>query len=260
MAWSSGRPSPTWSATQSMVGDDYGIRWLPTYVEANAPEARQIATFPPVNRMLTAIEHPFPLDSVLLYDTMYVETGRYLRQMMRDVHVASGKIEVRRFAAAADIAALPEALVFNCTGLGSRELFGDTELQPIRGQLAILEPQPEVRYAITGGPGYMIQAAPAAEPSGTAAFLIQMFPLLAIFVIFYVLMIRPQQRRVKEHQAAITAIKKGDEIITGGGIRGKVTRVMDDDAEVEIAQGVKVRVVKSTITGVATGSSKPAND
>ena len=106
----------------------------------------------------------------------------------------------------------------------------------------------------------MIQAAPAAEPSGTAAFMIQMFPLLAIFVIFYVLMIRPQQRRVKEHQAAISAIKKGDEVITGGGIRGKVTRVMDDDAEVEIAQGVKIRVVKSTITGVATGSSKPAND
>jgi len=145
----------SWRRFQIMVGDDYGIRWLPTYVEANAPEARQIATFPPVNRMLTATEHPFPLDSVLLYDTMYVETGRYLRQMMRDVHVASGKIEVRRFAAAADIAALPEALVFNCTGLGSRELFGDTELQPIRGQLAILEPQPEVRYAITGGPGYM---------------------------------------------------------------------------------------------------------
>ena len=106
----------------------------------------------------------------------------------------------------------------------------------------------------------MIQAAPAAEPSGTAAFLIQMFPLLAIFVIFYVLMIRPQQRRVKEHQAAIAAVKKGDEVVTGGGIRGKVTKVSDDEAEVEIALGVKVRVIKSTITGVVTGSSKPAND
>ena len=106
----------------------------------------------------------------------------------------------------------------------------------------------------------MIQAAPAAEPSGTAAFMIQIFPLLAIFVIFYVLMIRPQQRRVKEHQAAISAIKKGDEVITGCGIRGRITRVMDDDAEVEIAQGVKIRVVKSTITGVATGSSQPAKD
>ena len=106
----------------------------------------------------------------------------------------------------------------------------------------------------------MIQAAPAAEPSGTAAFMIQMFPLLAIFVIFYVLMIRPQQRRVKEHQAAISAIKKGDEVITGGGIRGRVTKVSDDEAEVEIAAGVKIRVVKSTISHVLTGNTPAAND
>ena len=104
----------------------------------------------------------------------------------------------------------------------------------------------------------MMQA--AAEPSGTTAFLIQMFPLLAIFVIFYVLMIRPQQRRVKEHQSAIAAVKKGDEVITGGGIRGKVTKVSDDEAEVEIAQNVRVRVLKSTISHVLTGTAKPAND
>jgi preprotein translocase subunit YajC len=83
---------------------------------------------------------------------------------------------------------------------------------------------------------------------------------LLIFVIFYVLMIRPQQRRVKEHQAALAAIKKGDEIVTAGGIRGKVTRVTDDEAEVEIAQGVKVRVIKSTISSVLTPNAKPAND
>ena len=106
----------------------------------------------------------------------------------------------------------------------------------------------------------MMQAAPAGQPSGTAAFMIQMFPLLAIFVIFYFLMIRPQQRRVKEHQARISAVKKGDEVVTGGGIRGKVTKVSDDEAEVEIAQGVKVRVVKSTITQVLTPNTKPAND
>ena len=86
---------------------------------------------------------------------MYVETGRYLRQMIRDVQIAGGKIEVRKFATPADIAALPESLVFNCTGLGSRDLFGDQDLHPVRGQLAILEPQPEVRYAWTGEPGYM---------------------------------------------------------------------------------------------------------
>ena len=79
-------------------------------------------------------------------------------------------------------------------------------------------------------------------------------------MIFYVLMIRPQQKRVKEHQAAIAAIKKGDEVITGGGIRGKVTKVTDDEAEVEIAQGVRVRVVKGTLSQVLTKSAKPAND
>jgi preprotein translocase subunit YajC len=79
-------------------------------------------------------------------------------------------------------------------------------------------------------------------------------------VIFYVLLIRPQQKRAKEHQAALAAIKKGDEVITGGGIRGRVTKVSDDEAEVEIAQGVRVRVVKGTLSQVVTKTSKPAND
>jgi len=145
----------SWRRFQIMVGEEYGIRWLPTYVETDSPEAKLIATFPPINRMLSPTEHPFPWASALRYDTMYVETGRYLRQMIRDVQIAGGKIEVRKFATPADIAALPEALVFNCTGLGSRDLFNDQELHPARGQLVILEPQPEVRYAFTGGPGYM---------------------------------------------------------------------------------------------------------
>lgn len=144
----------SWRRFQTMVGEDYGIRWLPTYIETDSPEAKVIATFPPINRMLRPAEHPFPWDRTLRYDTMYIETGRYLRQMMRDVLISGGKIEVRKFATS-DIAALPESLLFNCTGLGSRELFGDQELRPARGQLAILEPQSEVQYAFTGGPGYM---------------------------------------------------------------------------------------------------------
>jgi len=74
------------------------------------------------------------------------------------------------------------------------------------------------------------------------------------------LMIRPQQRRVKEHQAAINAVKKGDEVVTAGGIRGRVTKVGDDEAEVEIANGVRVRVVKSTLSQVLSNNAKPAND
>jgi preprotein translocase subunit YajC len=106
----------------------------------------------------------------------------------------------------------------------------------------------------------MVQAAPGGQTAGTTGLLIGIAPWLLIFVIFYILMIRPQQRRVKEHQAAIAAVKKGDEVITGGGIRGRVTKVSDDEAEVEIANGVRVRVVKSTLTGVISGNQKPAND
>ena len=145
----------SWRRFQIMVGDDYGVRWLPTYVQSNSPEEKVIATFPPVNRMLRQGEHPFPIDNMRRYDTMYVETGRYLRQMLRDFQLAGGKVEIRRFPTPADIAPLPEALVFNCTGLGSRDLFNDQELHPVRGQLAILEPQPEVQYAALGDFGYM---------------------------------------------------------------------------------------------------------
>jgi preprotein translocase subunit YajC len=106
----------------------------------------------------------------------------------------------------------------------------------------------------------MVQVAPGGPSGGAAGVVIGILPWLLIFVIFYVLMIRPQQRRVKEHQAAIAAVKKGDEVITGGGIRGRVTKVSDDEAEVEIANGVKVRVVKSTISHVVTGKTRPAND
>jgi preprotein translocase subunit YajC len=103
-------------------------------------------------------------------------------------------------------------------------------------------------------------SASAAAPSGTAAFMVQILPLLFVFIIFYVLMIRPQQRRMKEHSAAIAAVQKGDEVITAGGVRGKVTKVGDDEVEVEIAQGVKVRIVKSTLSHVLGKNAKPAND
>ena len=107
------------------------------------------------------------------------------------------------------------------------------------------------------------QAASAGAPTtsgGGADFFMQMIPLLLVFVIFYVLMIRPQQARAKAHAATLTAVKKGDEVVTGGGIKGRVTKVMDDEVEVEIAPNVKVRAVKSTLNGVVTRDSKPAND
>ena len=109
-------------------------------------------------------------------------------------------------------------------------------------------------------PTVLTTASAAAEPGGAMGFFFQFFPLLLIFLIFYMLMIRPQSRRLKEHQATIAAVKKGDEVITGGGIRGRVTKVTDEDVEVEIAQGTRVKIVKSTLSHVVLPNKKPAND
>jgi preprotein translocase subunit YajC len=107
----------------------------------------------------------------------------------------------------------------------------------------------------------LMTATPAAGPDNSgSAILIGILPWLLIFLIFYMLMIRPQQRRMREHQAAIAAVKKGDEVVTGGGIRGRVSKVSEDEVEVEIAPNVRIRVVKSTLSQVLTKSAKPAND
>lgn len=105
------------------------------------------------------------------------------------------------------------------------------------------------------------QAAGGTAASGGAAFFIQIVPLLLIMVIFYFLMFRPQQLRMKAQRAKIDAAKKGDSVVTGGGIVGKVTKVDGDIVEVEIAKGVLVKVVRATLTDVTPfGTAKPAND
>ena len=81
------------------------------------------------------------------------------------------------------------------------------------------------------------------ENSGIGQFI----PLILIFVIFYFFLIRPQQKKVKEHKAMVESLKKGDKIVTSGGITGTVERLIDNDkVEVEIAENVKVEIVKST--------------
>ena len=105
------------------------------------------------------------------------------------------------------------------------------------------------------------QAATGAAPGGATAFFVQVVPLLLIFVIFYFLLIRPQQKRMKDHRRMIDAVKKGDSVVTGGGLIGKVTKVEDAQVEIEIATGVKVKAVKATLTDITPlGGSKPAND
>ena len=77
----------------------------------------------------------------------------------------------------------------------------------------------------------------------------QFIPLILIFVIFYFFLIRPQQKRVKEHKDMVESLKRGDEIITSGGIIGVVDRVMEDDRiEVVIGENVKVQIIRSTVT------------
>jgi preprotein translocase subunit YajC len=100
----------------------------------------------------------------------------------------------------------------------------------------------------------------AAGGAGASSFFVQIFPLLLIFVVFYFFLIRPQQKRAKEHQAKIDAVQKNDEVVTGGGLMGKVTKVADDHVEVEIAPNVRVKAVKATLTNVQSRSVKPAND
>ncbi len=86
----------------------------------------------------------------------------------------------------------------------------------------------------------------------------QFIPLILIFGIMYFLLIRPQQKKVKQHQAMVTALRRGDQVVTQGGIVGKVVKVKDDgEIEVEIADGVKVRVIQSTIATVIS-KTEPA--
>ncbi|CAM3086081.1 Sec translocon accessory complex subunit YajC [Sphingomonas antarctica] len=100
-----------------------------------------------------------------------------------------------------------------------------------------------------------------AQPSGSMAFLAQSLPLVLIFVIFYVLLIRPQQSAAKRHKAKVDAVKKGDQVVTGGGLMGKVVRVDDTTVDVELAPGMKVKAVKTTLSDVTPlGATKPAND
>jgi preprotein translocase subunit YajC len=103
------------------------------------------------------------------------------------------------------------------------------------------------------------QTAGAAEAT-TAASIATFAPLVLVFIVFYFLMIRPQQKRQRALQDAVTGMKKGDSVITAGGLMGKVTKVEDTVVEVEIAPNTRVRVVKATIAEVTALGAKPAND
>jgi preprotein translocase subunit YajC len=101
-------------------------------------------------------------------------------------------------------------------------------------------------------------AGPSLFGSGAGlSFIIQIAMLAAVFYFF---ILRPQQKRVKEHEAKIAAVQKNDEVVTGGGLMGKVTKVADDHVEVEIAPNVRVKAIKTTLTNVTPRGTKAAND
>jgi preprotein translocase subunit YajC len=110
---------------------------------------------------------------------------------------------------------------------------------------------PAYAQALGGAPG----------GGGPMDMLIQFAPLVGLVVLFYFLMIRPQQRRMKAHQTMLGGLKRGDSVVLSSGVHGKVVRVEDADVGVEIATGVTVKVRKGMITEVLTrGAPAPAND
>ncbi len=103
------------------------------------------------------------------------------------------------------------------------------------------------------------QASPAGAPAGGMSGIMNMLlPLMVIFFIFWLLLIRPQQKKMKKHQEFISSLKKGDEVITSSGIFGKIAGVADNAITLEIADGVKIKVEKAHISGY-TASTQPAS-
>jgi D-amino-acid oxidase len=148
---------------QIMSDPKYGIRWMRNYQMSDMPWHSQINTgrdallqgLLPEVKDLPAGTHSFGNKFVRQFDGMIVEPPIYLPAMLTDVRIAGGKVVVREMKSLDEVQALPQKLVFNCTGLGAKALFGDEELTPIRGQLTILLPQSEVTYATVYENTYM---------------------------------------------------------------------------------------------------------
>jgi glycine/D-amino acid oxidase-like deaminating enzyme len=146
-------------AFQLLVGPEYGVRWIEMYellrneMSLEGELAGGDALYP-ARQIHRDPERYFGFPVVRQYSTMLIEPSIYLSALLRDFYIAGGRVVVKEFRNRREIARLPEQVVFNCTGLGSRALFEDEELIPVRGQLEILLPQPEIDYAYLSR-GYM---------------------------------------------------------------------------------------------------------
>lgn len=142
---------------QLLVGPKYGITWIvnygPTENEKAAggrnmllPESVQTGGV-----LLGPGEHPFPTTYAVERPEMRIEPSIYLDALMHDFVDFGGTVVIRKFETPAEVSALPEGLVVNCTGLGAKALFGDPIMIPLKGQLTVLVPQPEIQYSTSGG-------------------------------------------------------------------------------------------------------------
>ncbi len=141
---------------QTLVSPDYGVRWIDNYFLSERRLGipgymARIRDLYPELEDLEGDEHPFPTRFARRVVTMFIEPPRYLRALMRDFRVAGGRVVVRKIADRRQLAGLAEPVIANCTGLGARDLFGDDGLVPVKGQLVVLRPQPELDYLTIGG-------------------------------------------------------------------------------------------------------------
>ena len=146
-------------AFQLLVGPEYGVRWIDSF-ELSCHELSLQRDLPggndlyPAQQLHRDPQNYFGFPFVRQYSTMLIEPSIYLSALLRDFYIAGGRVVVKEFRNRREVARLPEPVVFNCTGLGSRDLFDDPELVPVRGQIEVLLPQPEIDYAYLGT-GYM---------------------------------------------------------------------------------------------------------
>jgi D-amino-acid oxidase len=142
---------------QLLAGPRFGVSWRRDYVVLDHPPQvgpflESIREVVPGLALLDPGEHPFGDMYVQTSLAMMIEPHIYLPAMMDELRIAGGRIEVRDLADRESIAALPESVIFNCTGLGAKALFDDDGMEPARGQLVIVAPQPEVDYNLHTAP------------------------------------------------------------------------------------------------------------
>ena len=146
-------------AFQLLVGPEYGVRWIDTLeLYRNEGSLEDELTggndLYPQQQVHRDAEHYFGFPYARQYSTMLIEPPVYLNALLRDFYIAGGKLVVKEFRNREEVMRLPEPVIFNCTGLGARALFDDQKLGPVRGQLEILLPQPEIDYCYLSS-GYM---------------------------------------------------------------------------------------------------------